>query len=118
MLKSWAIPKGPSMDPDDKRLAIMVEDHPYAYKDFKGTIPEGNYGAGTVKIWDHGTYECSTIDETSKAKQEETLLRDLKKGHLHITLHGRKLKGAFGLVKFHGVQKNQWLLIKKVEREP
>ncbi len=96
VLKSWAIPKGPSMNPKEKRLAIQVEDHPYAYKDFEGIIPEG-YGAGAVIIWDQGTY---TIDEK-------------KKSSLHITLKGKKLKGGFALVNF---RENQWLLIKSNDR--
>ncbi|MNQ21612.1 putative DNA ligase-like protein [compost metagenome] len=110
-LKSWAIPKGPSMNPNDKRLAIMVEDHPYAYKDFEGTIPEGNYGAGNVIIWDNGTY---TLPEgQSKTTIEDKLQADLKKGHLSFILKGKKLKGNFSLVKLNTEQENTWLLIKK-----
>src|SRR5436190_4587507 len=97
VLKSWAVPKGPSMNPDDKRLAIMVEDHPFAYKDFEGIIPEGNYGAGTVLIWDNGTY--ALLEEQSKAATEKKLKADLKKGHLSFILNGKKLKGEFSLVR-------------------
>ena len=86
VLKSWAVPKGPSMNPDDKRLAMMVEDHPYSYKDFEGTIPAGNYGAGNVIVWDNGTY---TPDEPTE-NPEKTLLADLKKGHLSFILKGKK----------------------------
>lgn len=109
VLKSWAIPKGPSMNPDDKRLAMMVEDHPYSYKDFEGTIPAGNYGAGNVIVWDNGTY---TPDEKT-ANPEKTLLSDLKKGHLSFILKGKKLKGEFSLIKLKGKQENAWLLLKK-----
>lgn len=109
VLKSWAVPKGPSMNPDDKRLAMMVEDHPYSYKDFEGTIPAGNYGAGNVIVWDNGTY---TPDEKT-ANPEKTLLADLKKGHLSFSLKGKKLKGEFSLIKLKGKQENAWLLIKK-----
>lgn len=109
VLKSWAVPKGPSMNPDDKRLAMMVEDHPYSYKDFEGTIPEGNYGAGNVIVWDNGTY---TTDEPSE-NAEKILLADLKKGHLSFILKGKKLKGEFSLIKLKGKQENAWLLIKK-----
>src|SRR6185503_8480055 len=90
VLKSWAVPKGPSLDPQDKRLAMMVEDHPYDYKDFAGVIPEGNYGAGIVEIWDKGTYAHEAV--TGKG-EERALLQDLRKGSLKFTLHGRKLKG-------------------------
>jgi bifunctional non-homologous end joining protein LigD len=111
VLKSWAIPKGPSMNPNDKRLAIMVEDHPYTYKDFEGIIPEGNYGAGTVIVWDNGTY---TLPETqSKAATENKLKTDLEKGHLSFILKGKKLKGEFSLVKLSNKEHNSWLLIKK-----
>lgn len=114
VLKSWAVPKGPSLDPEIKRLAMMVEDHPYNYKDFEGTIPEGNYGAGNVIVWDNGTYLPS--DEKYTGKAENKLLTDLKKGHLSFTLKGKKLKGNFSLVKLHGKQENAWLLIKKEDK--
>ncbi|WP_278020775.1 DNA ligase D [Flavobacterium ginsengisoli] len=112
VLKSWAVPKGPSMDPEVKRLAMMVEDHPYSYKDFEGTIPEGNYGAGNVIVWDNGTY---TSDEKT-ASDEKQLLSDLEKGRLSFVLKGKKLKGEFSLVKLQGKQENAWLLIKKKDQ--
>src|SRR5437763_4454164 len=110
VLKSWAIPKGPSLDPDDKRLAMMVEDHPYDYRTFEGTIPEGNYGAGTVMVWDEGTYEAMDHDAEPSKDQEKILLAELKKGDLKIVLHGEKLKGAFALVKMKSSGENAWLL--------
>lgn len=109
VLKSWAIPKGPSMNPADKRLAIMVEDHPYAYKDFEGVIPEGNYGAGKVIIWDNGIYTLTEGSEDVETKFKE----GLEKGNLRFILKGHKLKGEFALVKLKGKQENAWLLIKK-----
>lgn len=112
VLKSWAVPKGPSMDPEIKRLAMMVEDHPYSYKDFEGTIPAGNYGAGNVIVWDNGTY---TSDEKT-VSDEKQILTDLKKGRLSFILKGKKLKGEFSLVKLHGKQENAWLLIKKQDK--
>jgi bifunctional non-homologous end joining protein LigD len=111
VLKSWAIPKGPSTDPTVKHLAMMVEDHPYDYKDFEGIIPEGNYGAGTVIIWDAGTYE--PLEKTkSKKEAEKLLINQLNLGSLKFSLHGKKLKGEFALVKTTGYGDNQWLLIK------
>ena len=107
VLKSWAIPKGPSMNPQDKRLAMMVEDHPYDYKDFKGVIPSG-YGAGIVEIWDNGTY--SSIEETKNPLRK--LKESLIEGNLKFVLNGRKLKGEFALVKLKGNEDNSWLLIK------
>jgi bifunctional non-homologous end joining protein LigD len=104
VLKSWAVPKGPSLNPGDKRLAIQVEDHPFDYRTFEGTIPEGNYGAGEVIIWDQGTYEPE--GPLSAAEQ-------LERGELKFRLHGHKLNGSFVLVKLkHSRGKNEWLLIK------
>lgn len=113
VLKSWAVPKGPSLDPDIKRLAIMVEDHPYSYKDFEGNIPEGNYGAGNVIVWDNGTYVSA---DDFKGTAENKLLADLNKGRLSFILKGKKLKGEFSLVKLKGKQENAWLLIKKEDK--
>jgi bifunctional non-homologous end joining protein LigD len=114
VLKSWAVPKGPSLNPDDKRLAMMVEDHPYDYKNFEGIIPEGNYGAGTVIVWDEGTYE--TLEPLkSKKEEEKSLLAQLKSGSIKIRLFGKKLRGEFALVHIknnNGKGENAWLLIK------
>src|SRR5438105_12465495 len=93
VLKSWAVPKGPSMNPEDRRLAMHVEDHPYDYKDFEGTIPEGNYGAGNVIVWDNGWYQSYNF--TDKKKAEKELLAGYYKGHITFILHGKKLKGEF-----------------------
>jgi len=111
ILKSWAIPKGPSMNPEEKRLAIMVEDHPIDYKDFEGTIPEGNYGAGNVIVWDSGTYTLA--DEKDEGKVSSKFKSNLQDGHLSFILSGKKLKGEFALVRLKIKQKNAWLLIKK-----
>jgi bifunctional non-homologous end joining protein LigD len=111
VLKSWAVPKGPSMNPTDKRLAVEVEDHPYSYRTFEGDIPEGNYGAGHVDIWDEGTYHHTEVEDAKEG--EKTLLEELKKGSLHIVLEGKKLKGAFSLLKMKGKQEDAWLLVKK-----
>ncbi|OQP68506.1 non-homologous end-joining DNA ligase [Niastella populi] len=115
VLKSWAVPKGPSMNPDDKRLAMMVEDHPYDYKDFEGIIPPGNYGAGTVIVWDEGTYEPMEF-EGDASKSEKHLLAQLHKGDLKIRLTGKKLKGDFALVHMKSSEDNAWLLIKKRDK--
>jgi len=99
VLVSWAVPKGPSTNPETKRLAILVEDHPLDYLHFEGIIPSGNYGAGTVIVWDTGNY-------TSK----ETLSKQLKRGKVSVELHGDKLKGMFSLIRTK--RENQWLFIK------
>lgn len=116
VLKSWAVPKKPSMDPKIKRLAIMVEDHPYDYKDFEGTIPSG-YGAGTVKIWDHGTYDVDGLDAK---ESERSVIKGLKKGAFHFSLKGKKIKGAFSLVRVEKLGKNPlyWTKNKFIARNP
>ncbi len=127
-LKSWAVPKGPSLNPADKRLAMMVEDHPMDYRTFEGIIPEGNYGAGTVMVWDEGTY--TALGATTREESERLLNEQLGKGSLKLFLRGQKLKGAFALSKMHGgnpsarkdpssgnpsgrKDENAWLLVKK-----
>ena len=111
VLKSWAVPKGPSMNPAEKRLAMLVEDHPFDYKNFEGIIPEGNYGAGTVIIWDEGTYEPVESFE-KKSAQEKHLLKAFNDGSIKIRMKGKKLKGEFALVRTRGRGDNSWLLIK------
>jgi bifunctional non-homologous end joining protein LigD len=124
VLKSWAVPKGPSLDPNDKRLAMQVEDHPVSYFDFEGTIPEGNYGAGAVIVWDVGTWEpLSPIPVKGKfvpgtaAEAREML----QKGDFKIRLHGQRLKGDFALIHIKGRRPGskgtEWLLIKKKDDE-
>jgi bifunctional non-homologous end joining protein LigD len=110
VLKSWAVPKQPSMDPSQKRLAVHVEDHPLANADFKGTIPEGQYGAGEVAIWDRGTYENLLADKPVP----QTVTEGIEAGRLEFTLHGKKLRGRFALIRMRGKGrgKENWLLIK------
>ena len=120
VLKSWAVPKGPSLDPADKRLAMQVEDHPVSYFDFEGNIPEGNYGAGTVMVWDVGTWQpLSSVkkDEKYLPGTEAEAAAMLAKGDLKFRLNGKRLKGDFALVKMKGRRPgskgNEWLMIKK-----
>src|SRR3569833_59672 len=116
VMKSWAVPRGPSLVPGEKRLAVDVEDHPIAYNAFEGTIPDGEYGGGTVMIWDRCAWE-----------PEDDPRRGLAKGHLAFKLHGEKLEGGWHLVRMHrrpNVKRNNWLLIKqhdateRTERDP
>jgi len=100
VLKSWAIPKGPSLDPSVKRLAMQVEDHPVDYAKFEGVIPEGEYGGGTVMVWDYGTYQPENTDDVTAA---------IRKGELKFSLKGKKLSGSWALVR---TRDRQWLLIK------
>ena len=101
---SWAVPKGPTLDPAEKRLAMMVEDHPIEYGSFEGIIPEGNYGAGSVMLWDRGTYEL-----LGDASAEEQLAR----GDFKFRLHGEKITGEFAIVRMKRGKGNEWLLLKK-----
>jgi len=111
VLKSWAVPKGPSQNPDDKRLAIQTEDHPVKYLTFHGTIPKGNYGAGVMDIWDEGTYNVIESKGTTNP------VAQIHNGDLKIEFFGKKIKGTFALVHTQrGEEKNQWLLIKKKDR--
>jgi len=113
VLKSWAVPRGPSLDPSLKRLAVKVEDHPFDYKDFEGVIPAGNYGAGSVIIWDRGVYRHPSARD---GKESEKLLREgLSKGDMKFVLEGEKLRGEFALVKT-GKDEKSWLLLKKRDR--
>jgi bifunctional non-homologous end joining protein LigD len=105
VLVSWAVPKGPSLDPSQKRLAMHVEDHPIEYARFEGVIPEGEYGGGTVMVWDIGTYELEDDEDFDTAYE---------KGRLTFTLHGKKLKGTWSLIRTRG--ERQWLLFKRTDR--
>ncbi len=119
-MPSWAVPKGPTLDPSVKRLAMQTEDHPLDYRHFKGTIPEGQYGAGKVEIWDEGTYWPEVEDDNhnriqikEKQKGEKVMEQGIKKGEIKFFINGKKLKGSFALIKTNGFGgKNAWLLIK------
>jgi bifunctional non-homologous end joining protein LigD len=115
VMKSWAVPKGPSLDPSVKRLAMQVEDHPIDYNTFEGTIPKGEYGGGTVMLWDRGTYSADAA--TSDDEEESAVREGLRRGDLKITFHGERLHGSFALVRMKFARdgsssKPQWLLIK------
>ncbi|HEX6925776.1 MAG TPA: DNA ligase D [Longimicrobiaceae bacterium] len=117
VMKSWAVPKGPSLDPSVKRLAMEVEDHPIEYNDFEGTIPQGEYGGGTVMLWDRGTY---TADEKGPRESDaKAIRRGYHAGKISFTLHGERLRGSFALVRTRGGDENkpQWLLIKHRDEE-
>ena len=116
VLKSWAIPKGPSTDPQDKRLAVPTEDHPLAYAGFEGVIPAGEYGGGTVLVWDTGTYR----NLTEKKGQAIPMGQGLAHGHVKVWLEGRKLKGGYALIWFKTGKDESWLLVKAddVEADP
>jgi bifunctional non-homologous end joining protein LigD len=116
VMKSWAVPKGPSLDPSVKRLAMQVEDHPIDYNTFEGAIPAGEYGGGTVMLWDRGTYSCDTAP--SPDKEEDEIRDSLRRGELKFTFHGERLHGSFALIRMKFARdgsasaKPQWLLIK------
>lgn len=108
VLKSWAVPKGPSTDPREKRLARMTEDHPLDYADFEGVIPEEEYGGGTVIVWDKGTYRNTTKKEDGRVRMKEAV----KRGHVTFDLRGRKLHGAYALTRTGKGKSKRWLLVK------
>jgi bifunctional non-homologous end joining protein LigD len=115
VMKSWALPKGPSLDPSVKRLAMQVEDHPIDYNTFEGTIPKGEYGGGTVMLWDRGTYSSDVA--TSPDEEEDAIREGLKRGDLKITFHGERLHGSYALIRMKFARdgsssRPQWLLIK------
>jgi bifunctional non-homologous end joining protein LigD len=118
VMKSWAIPKGPSADPSIKRLAVQVEDHPIDYNTFEGTIPKGEYGGGTVMLWDKGTY---TADLAAESDDVSAVRNGYDAGDLKITFHGKRMRGSYALVRTKGMRggassKPSWLLIK--HRDP
>jgi DNA ligase D-like protein (predicted 3'-phosphoesterase) len=108
VLKSWVVPKGPSTDPRVKRLAVPTEDHPLEYADFEGVIPEGSYGAGTVIVWDRGTYR----NLTTKAGEEVPIEEGLRQGLVKVWLEGRKLWGGYALTRVSEGRPERWLLVK------
>jgi len=109
VLKSWTIPKGPSTDPSQKRLAVPTEDHPVDYIDFEGVIPEGNYGAGTVIVWDTGIYRNLNKKNGHEVKMEESI----DEGHVDIWLEGHKLKGGYAIIRTGKGNRKFWLFLKK-----
>jgi DNA ligase D-like protein (predicted 3'-phosphoesterase) len=113
VLNSWAVPKGPSLDPREKRLAVPTEDHPLAYRDFEGVIPEGEYGAGTVIVWDTGVYR----NLKEKNGKEIPLEQCLEEGHITVWLEGKKIKGGYALIRTGKEKDRRWLLVKMDDQE-
>ncbi len=113
VLKSWAIPKGPSTDPKDKRLAVPTEDHPLEYANFEGTIPAGQYGAGTVLVWDTGPFR----NLTEKKGEAIPLAQAVEHGHVKVWLAGQKLRGGYALTRFRKGKDESWLLVKMDDAE-
>lgn len=114
VLKSWAVPKGPSTDPRERRLAIRTEDHPLEYADFEGIIPEDEYGGGTVMVWDAGTYRNLRAD---KGEDSLNMPGSLRSGLIEVWLEGDKLKGGYALKRMQAGEKSRWLLIKMDDKE-
>ena len=112
VLKSWAVPKGPSTDPREKRLAIRTEDHPLSYIDFEGVIPEGEYGAGTVMVWDTGPYQ-----NLREEKEQLSIEDSLKEGKIEVRLEGEKIKGGIVLIRTDSGENEKWLMIKMDDEE-
>jgi DNA ligase D-like protein (predicted 3'-phosphoesterase) len=112
VLKSWAIPKGPAADPAQKRLAVPTEDHPLEYEDFEGIIPDGEYGAGEVIVWDTGTYDNDSRDRDGR---ELSVADAIGYGHVSVVLHGKKLRGGYSLTRMRRGGRPAWLLVKKAD---
>ena len=117
VMKSWAVPKGPSADPAVKRLAMQVEDHPIEYNTFEGTIPSGEYGGGTVMLWDRGTYTVDTAEGTDADADNDAAHAGHERGELKVTFHGKRMRGSYAIVRTKGMRgshssKPSWLLIK------
>jgi DNA ligase D-like protein (predicted 3'-phosphoesterase) len=112
VLKSWAIPKGPAADPADKRLAMPTEDHPLEYEDFEGVIPEGEYGAGEVIVWDTGIYDNQSRDRDGRRL---SVTEAISRGHVSVVLHGSKLTGGYSLTRMRRGGRQAWLLVKKAD---
>nr|5DMP_A Chain A, Uncharacterized protein [Methanocella paludicola] len=113
VLKSWAVPKGPSLDPKVKRLAMPTEDHPIGYATFEGVIPEGQYGGGTVMVWDIGTYR--NLREEKPEGSRMTIEQSYDQGKIEVFLEGKKLKGSYALIRTGGIEKRGWLFFKMKE---
>ncbi len=113
VLKSWAVPKGPSLNPKERRLAIPTEDHPIGYADFEGVIPAESYGAGTVLIWDRGTYK----NLTREGDRELGVARAIERGHASVWLWGEKIRGGYALTRFRTGKGEAWLLVKMDDAE-
>ncbi len=117
VLKSWAVPKGPSTDPSDRRLAMPTEDHPLAYADFEGTIPEDEYGGGAVIVWDRGHYRNLKEDEGEEGEEPMSVAEQVEDGHVTIWLEGEKLTGGYALIRTGSGDDTRWLLIKMRDEE-
>jgi DNA ligase D-like protein (predicted 3'-phosphoesterase) len=115
VLKSWAVPKGPSTDPSVKRLAVPTEDHPLAYADFEGVIPAEEYGGGTVMVWDRGPYR--NLKEMEEGAGAKSIAQQIEDGHLTIWLEGQKVRGGYALIRTGKGEKARWLLIKMDDDE-
>ena len=113
VLASWAVPKGPSLNPADKRMAMRTEDHPLDYADFEGVIPQGEYGAGRVIVWDRGSYR----NLTQRRGTQVPIERALEAGHISVWLEGEKLAGAFALTRLAKGKRERWLLVKKADEK-
>lgn len=115
VLKSWAVPKGPSTDPSEKRLSMVTEDHPLEYANFEGVIPEDEYGGGTVMIWDRGNYR--NLKEEEEAEEPQSIADQIEAGHVTIWLEGKKISGGYALIRTGDADDSRWLLIKMDDEE-